>query len=133
MLKLKANSKILLLLLLIFTTAFTGCSGSSKEASSNSGHPKIQFEMENGDKMVFGLYPEYAPETVDNFIKLTENGFYDGLTFHRIIMGFMIQGGDPNGDGSGGSKKTIKGEFSDNGFTKNKLSHTRGVISMART
>lgn len=133
MLKLKGNNKILLLLLLIFTTAFTGCSGSSKEVSSNSGHPQVQFEMENGDKMVFELYPEYAPETVDNFIELTEKGFYDGLTFHRIIKGFMIQGGDPNGDGSGGSKKTIKGEFSDNGFKKNKLSHTRGVISMAHT
>jgi peptidyl-prolyl cis-trans isomerase B (cyclophilin B) len=78
------------------------------------------------------LDPTYAPITVDNFMALAKDGFYDGLTFHRIIDGFMIQGGDPNGDGSGGSDKTIKGEFTDNGV-KNPLSHKRGAISMART
>ena len=74
---------------------------------------------------------EAAPITVDNFVKLAKDGFYDGLTFHRIISGFMIQGGDPNGNGTGGAEKTIKGEFSDNGVD-NPISHTRGVISMAR-
>ncbi|HEY5587074.1 MAG TPA: peptidylprolyl isomerase [Ruminiclostridium sp.] len=88
--------------------------------------------MENGDKMVFELYPEYAPETVNNFVSLTKAGFYDGLTFHRIIAGFMVQGGDPSGNGTGGSDKTITGEFKNNGFAKNTLLHTRGVISMAR-
>ena len=73
-----------------------------------------------------------APETVENFVSLAESGFYDGLTFHRIIDGFMMQGGDPKGNGTGGSDKTIKGEFSENGF-ENKLSHTRGAISMARS
>lgn len=127
-----------LLLIAICIVAFT--SGCTKQSTKNNtqaaaeitGHPQIQFEMENGEKMVFELYPEYAPETVSNFVSLTKAGFYDGLTFHRIIKGFMIQGGDPKGDGTGGSEKTIKGEFSENGFTKNTLSHTRGVISMAR-
>ncbi len=83
--------------------------------------------------MVFELYPEYAPETVDNFVTLAKSGFYNGLKFHRIMKGFMIQGGDPNGDGTGGSGKTIKGEFADNGFKQNTLKHTKGVISMARS
>jgi len=79
--------------------------------------------------MILELYPEYAPETVDNFITLAEEGFYDGLTFHRIIKGFMIQGGDPNGDGTGGSGKTIKGEFANNGFyQKQTVSHQRSNI-----
>ena len=77
------------------------------------------------------LYPDVAPKTVANFKKLTESGFYDGLTFHRIMEGFMIQGGDPKGNGTGGSNEEIFGEFTANGFTNN-LSHTRGVISMAR-
>ena len=74
-----------------------------------------------------------APETVANFVKLAEEGFYDGLTFHRVVDGFMIQGGDPNGNGTGGSDQSIPGEFSANGFKNNNLSHTRGAISMART
>jgi peptidylprolyl isomerase/peptidyl-prolyl cis-trans isomerase B (cyclophilin B) len=94
-------------------------------------HPKVQIEMEDGGIMVLELYPEYAPKTVDNFIGLVENGFYDGLTFHRIYKGFMIQGGAPNSDSS--PVEPIKGEFASNGFTKNTLKHTRGVISMART
>lgn len=119
---------ITLIAVLVITFA-TSCG----KSSNNSGKPQIQFEMENGGKMVFELYPEYAPDTVANFIELTEAGFYNGLTFHRIISGFMVQGGDPEGTGMGGSDKTIKGEFSENGFDKNTLKHTRGVISMARS
>ncbi len=88
--------------------------------------------MENGKTMTAELYPEYAPLTVQNFIKLINEHFFDGLIFHRVIKGFMIQGGDPSGTGMGGSEKTIKGEFESNGF-KNDLKHTRGVLSMART
>ncbi len=89
-------------------------------------------EMENGKKMTLELYPEVAPITVENFEKLAYKGFYDGLVFHRVIEGFMIQGGDPEGTGCGGPGYSIKGEFSSNGV-KNDLKHTRGVISMARS
>ena len=92
----------------------------------------VVIEMENGGKIELELYPEFAPETVKNFESLVSAGFYDGLTFHRIIPGFMIQGGDPLGNGMGGSEKHIKGEFRQNGFDKNTLKHERGVISMAR-
>lgn len=88
-------------------------------------------EMENGKEMKLELYPEKAPITVANFEKLVEEKFYDGLTFHRVISGFMIQGGCPKGDGTGGPKEKIKGEFSANGVP-NDLKHTRGVLSMAR-
>ena len=91
----------------------------------------ILIEMENGSTMRLELYPEIAPKTVANFEKLVREGFYDGLIFHRVIPGFMIQGGDPLGNGMGGSKEHIVGEFTSNGF-KNDLRHTRGVISMAR-
>lgn len=94
-------------------------------------HHKATIEMEDGSKIVVELYQEVAPKTVDNFVKLANSGFYDGLTFHRIIKDFMIQGGDPNGNGTGGSNKTIEGEFSENGFVNN-LSHKEGTISMAR-
>ncbi len=99
----------------------------------NIKHPIIQIEMEDGGIMVLELYPEFAPETVENFVALVESGFYDGLKFHRIIKGFMIQGGDPDGNGTGGSDKTITGEFAKNDFPQNTLKHTRGVISMARS
>lgn len=94
-------------------------------------NPIVTITMEDGRIMRGELYPEKAPNTVNNFISLANKGFYDGLTFHRIIDGFMIQGGDPEGTGMGGSDGTIKGEFSANGV-ENNLSHTRGAISMAR-
>jgi peptidylprolyl isomerase/peptidyl-prolyl cis-trans isomerase B (cyclophilin B) len=113
----------------------TGCSSKSENSGINSevDHPKVQIEMEDGGKMVLELYPEMAPETVENFINLSKDGFYDGLKFHRIIKDFMIQGGDPKGDGTGGSEKNIKGEFEENGFSQNTLKHTKGIISMARS
>jgi peptidyl-prolyl cis-trans isomerase B (cyclophilin B) len=95
-------------------------------------NPVVTFEMENGGKFVAELYPEMAPNTVANFVELASAGFYDGLIFHRVIAGFMIQGGDPTGTGMGGSDENIKGEFAVNGI-KNPLSHKRGVISMARS
>ena len=95
-------------------------------------NPVVTFEMENGDIMKAELYPEIAPNTVKNFVSLVKKGFYDGLTFHRVISGFMIQGGCPNGNGTGGPGHTIKGEFSMNGV-KNDLKHTPGVLSMARS
>lgn len=94
-------------------------------------NPIVTFEIENGDIMKAELYPEIAPNTVNNFISLVQNGFYDGLIFHRVIRGFMIQGGCPDGTGMGGPGYTIKGEFSQNGFA-NDLRHTEGVLSMAR-
>lgn len=95
-------------------------------------NPVVTFEMENGDIMKAELYPEIAPNTVNNFISLVNKGFYDGLIFHRVISGFMIQGGDPEGTGIGGPGYSIKGEFAQNGV-KNDLKHTEGVLSMART
>ncbi|MBQ1334449.1 MAG: peptidylprolyl isomerase [Clostridia bacterium] len=94
-------------------------------------NPIVTIEMENGKKMMVELYPDIAPVTVENFVKLVRDGFYDGLIFHRCIKGFMIQGGCPLGLGYGGPGWTIKGEFASNGF-KNDLKHTKGVISMAR-
>ncbi len=95
-------------------------------------HPIVTIEMEDGGKMVAELYPEVAPNTVNNFISLVKKGFYDGTIFHRVIPGFMIQGGDPTGTGTGGPGYEIPGEFSSNGF-RNELKHDRGVLSMART
>lgn len=95
-------------------------------------NPIITFEMENGDIMKAELYPQVAPNTVNNFISLVNKGFYDGLIFHRVINGFMIQGGDPEGTGMGGPGYGIKGEFAQNGFA-NDLKHSAGVLSMARS
>ena len=94
-------------------------------------HPVVTFEMENGDVIKAELYPEVAPNTVNNFISLVKKGFYNGLIFHRVIRGFMIQGGCPDGIGTGGPGYSIKGEFSQNGVA-NDLAHTPGVLSMAR-
>lgn len=116
----------LILMSVVLGSSQAGC-GTEKQK------PIVEIEMEDGSKMVLELYPEYAPKTVENFVSLAKEGFYDGIIFHRIMKGFMIQGGDPDGNGTGGSKNKIKGEFSENGFKKNTLKHTRGVISMARS
>ena len=94
---------------------------------------KVIIEMEKYGSMTVELMPQFAPETVANFEGLVKDGFYDGLIFHRVIEGFMIQGGDPEGTGMGGSGKNIKGEFKSNGYPENTLKHSRGVISMARS
>jgi len=95
-------------------------------------NPIVTFTMENGDVFKAELYPDIAPQSVNNFISLISKGFYDGLIFHRVIPGFMIQGGDPQGTGMGGPGYSIKGEFASNGF-ENNLKHTKGVLSMARS
>lgn len=94
-------------------------------------NPQVEIKMKSGNSMTVELYPDVAPNTVNNFLFLANNGFYNNLIFHRVIKGFMIQGGDPQGTGTGGPGYTIKGEFRQNGFT-NDLKHDRGVISMAR-
>ncbi len=117
---------------------FTGCSKDEAEVTTTSSAGEtgetimVQIEMDNGGIIKLELYPDVAPITVANFVKLAKDGFYDGLIFHRVIKDFMIQGGDPTGTGMGGSDENIKGEFAKNGV-KNDLSHKRGVISMARS
>ncbi len=96
-------------------------------------NPIVTFEMENGKVFKAELFPDKAPNTVNNFLSLVQKGYYDGLIFHRVISGFMIQGGDPTGTGMGGPGYQIKGEFSGNGFRQNDISHVRGVLSMARS
>ena len=103
-----------------------------REKYANVEKPVATITMENGDVIELELYPAVAPNTVANFVTLANSGFYDGLTFHRVISGFMIQGGDPDGNGTGGPGYSIKGEFTQNGF-ENDLKHDRGVISMARS
>ncbi len=134
-------------------TAFTGCPDKSLEEQSAPDNESTTLEFseagsetvtatdkvkmdisiggEDAGSIVITLYPDKAPITCENFKKLVSEGFYDGLTFHRVVDGFMAQGGDPNGDGTGGSSETIKGEFSSNGV-ENDLSHQRGIVSMAR-
>src|SRR5690625_3418884 len=145
--------KIFLLIIgMMFIVLFVGCQSSVEqgvtddndiseeseqsnvnESGESSGqHPIVTMIMENGGEVTIELYPETAPNTVNNFISLVESDFYDGLIFHRVIPGFMIQGGDPEGTGTGGPGYSIKGEFAANGF-ENKLMHERGVISMARS
>ena len=95
-------------------------------------NPIVTFKMENGKTFVAELFPEKAPNTVNNFLYLVNKGFYNGVIFHRVIAGFMIQGGDPDGQGTGGPGYHIKGEFAGNGFAQNNIAHVRGVLSMAR-
>ena len=98
----------------------------------NETDPIATITLQNGQKIIVELYPDKAPNTVANFVELANKGFYDGLTFHRIIPGFMIQGGDPDGVGTGGPGYSIRGEFAQNGFAQNDIKHVRGVIFMAR-
>lgn len=122
--------KIFKKIITLAVTAVIGvCAVSCGDDASSSSQAKSG--LEKTGKFVISLYPEYAPISCENFEKLVKQGFYDGLTFHRVIDDFMAQGGDPNGDGSGGLDEKIKGEFSENGVD-NKLSHTRGIVSMAR-
>ncbi|WP_405317600.1 peptidylprolyl isomerase [Ruminococcus sp.] len=148
-------SFVLALMLCFSAVALTACGSKNEQTSSKTEQTtaaqttqkateaevdasalegtKAVIDVKDYGKITVELYPNYAPKTVANFVKLAESGFYDGLTFHRIMEGFMIQGGDPKGNGTGGSDENIVGEFSANGFTQNTLSHTRGVISMARS
>ena len=129
------------LIAVIFTLTGCGTQGenvtnesenTSNYASSVTEKPIVTITMENDEKILLQLDPSVAPNTVANFVSLVEKGFYDGVIFHRVIPDFMIQGGDPEGNGTGGAEYTIKGEFSENGFDNN-LKHDRGVISMARS
>jgi peptidyl-prolyl cis-trans isomerase B (cyclophilin B) len=148
------NLKKNLMFLAVFTLALSafGCSKAPSTGSTNQKDntksnssvssnykskytgkkPVVTIEMEDGGVIKAELYPDIAPRTVDNFVDLIQKNFYNGLIFHRVIPSFMIQGGDPEGTGAGGSKVTIPGEFKNNGFN-NDLKHTRGVLSMART
>ena len=127
---------ILLTIVMIMSLSLSACSSDTSgnddsTPTETAGLVKVEITMESGGVIELELDRSAAPITVENFVKLAEDGFYDGLTFHRIIPGFMIQGGDPKGTGAGGSDKSIKGEFADNGH-ENPISHERGVISMAR-
>lgn len=130
--------KRLIPLLLIFMLLLTSCTAKDATqdnvitSSSLTGTYYVQIDVKDYGSIVAELYADIAPITVENFLNLVDSGFYNGLTFHRIISGFMIQGGDPNANGTGGAEKNIKGEFSKNGV-ENTLSHTRGVLSMARS
>ena len=135
--------KTVLLLLTVITMLIIAACGADKTTDSEQANnidyakdvtenPIVTITMENDKQIVIELEPKTAPNTVANFISLVEDGFYDGLIFHRVIPGFMIQGGDPNGTGMGGPDYSINGEFSSNGF-ENTLTHERGVLSMART
>ena len=131
----KKNTRAIIFTFVFGMTALlaTGCGAKKEDTGSGAAGDgvKIAIEVEDYGTIHAVLDSENAPETVENFVNLVKEGFYDGLTFHRIIDGFMIQGGDPNGDGTGGSDQKIKGEFSQNGV-ENKISHKRGVLSMAR-
>jgi len=122
------------IVLIIVIPKITASKSNSSDETFTADPTKsyVLMTMADGGEVTIELDPTYAPITVDNFLKLVNEGFYDGLTFHRVSPTFMIQGGDPNGDGTGGSAETIKGEFSQNGV-ENNISHKRGVISMARS
>ncbi|RUS44265.1 peptidylprolyl isomerase [Cohnella sp. AR92] len=133
------KSFLLLLAGIALLSVLAGCGNKNKEPAAATGkvdpkasHPVVTIEMDSGKIIKAELYPEVAPNTVNNFISLVKSGFYDGLTFHRLVPGFMIQGGDPKGNGRGNPGYSIKGEFENNGVM-NKLLHERGVLSMARS
>ena len=122
---------------LLTVVSLVGCSSSkttekTKKTKTLKGNYQVEIKIKDYGTIYAEIDADTAPITVTNFVNLCKNHFYDGLTFHRIIKDFMIQGGDPNGDGTGGSEETIKGEFSDNGV-ENPLKHTRGALSMARS
>jgi len=123
------NTCLLVVLFVMLVTA--GCGKSANYPEDVKENPVAVITMENGGQIVIELEPKIAPNTVANFISLAEQGYYDGLIFHRVIPGFMIQGGDPSGNGRGGPGYSIAGEFTQNGF-ENNLKHERGVVSMAR-
>ena len=125
--------KKILTSLLILCSLFllSGCSKDNEQEITDN--PIVTMEIANYGTIKIELYPKYAPNTVANFVNLIEDGFYDGLTFHRLVPGFVLQGGDPDGNGTGGPGYTIDGEFKANGYSKNTLSHDKGVISMARS
>ena len=134
---LKIYTAIILSVLMVLSAGLISCdkekgAGDSAVVSFDAQSERVIIEMEDGGIIKLELYPDQAPITVANFVKLVNEGFYDGLIFHRVISGFMIQGGDPEGTGMGGSDETIKGEFASNGVV-NPISHERGVISMARS
>jgi len=115
-----------------FISCGSGAGSAGKTSAPVTAYPVVTMNVRDFGTIKIKLYPNKAPNTVNNFIYLIKSGFYDGLIFHRIISGFMIQGGDPNGNGSGGPGYSIKGEFSTNGFSQNDIKHVRGVVSMAR-
>lgn len=123
--------KILIIILAASLLLFTGCGGSGRD-SKTAGKHRIEIDVAGYGVICAELDGDSAPITVSNFLKLTKEGFYDGLTFHRVVPGFVVQGGDPEGTGMGGSDETIKGEFSENGVD-NPLKHTRGALSMVRS
>ena len=127
----KGKIAIFLLAMMCIVIPFSGC-GKKGDEDKQMEKQYVQIELEKGGNIVIELLPEYAPKSVAFFLELVNDKYYNGLTFHRAVKDFMIQGGSPNGDGMGGSGRTVKGEFSSNGF-ENGLSHTRGVVSMART
>lgn len=143
MLRKKRTRRMMALFCVTMLLLITGCgtqetspsneeNKTERKAISSDDYPIVTITMEDDSKIELELYPDKAPNTVNNFISLVNKGFYDGLIFHRVIPDFMIQGGDPNGNGTGDPGYSIKGEFSENGF-KNDLKHDRGVISMARS
>ncbi len=137
---LRSRVIILILILTVIAALTLGCQELSNKNSQKEGRSKVEnkqnpivtIKMESGNEIKVELYPDVAPNTVNNFISLVKSGFYNGTIFHRVIPGFMIQGGDPDGTGMGGPGYSIKGEFKGNGFN-NELNHTKGVISMARS
>lgn len=132
----KQKKKLFLMMVLCMSVMLAGCTQPKTneiQAIALKNNPIVTMNIKDYGTVTLELYPEKAPNTVNNFVTLANSGFYDGLTFHRIIEGFMIQGGDPEGTGIGGPGYSIPGEFSENGYKNNDLAHTKGVISMARS